>query len=309
MIKGNLIFTILLLVMYSASAQKQNFTIDFIGYDGQSPIFASYEVIDGIYLGHEGIYKYTDGCLTKMDMPIQKGTLCFTVKNGVYVFGYGDSLYHPTKLQFKRNGRELFFEQAVAWPAYLDCGRVTMNDEELFTIADGANDGDIVTIIFRIKYRNQAPIDTIKIKGHCVYLLDATKDYLYYVIEYPNDPNDDYYGPERGSIYRMSLRDGSVDVVETKMFTVSANFIGIVPHLNLVYVHGAIVDYSKNIRIQSQKFNPSATVFFSYEHNAFIDYKTFSDIHKWDCYHLAPGGKLPTALRSVPCFKGVNGTK
>ena len=290
----------------SSATQNQEFSIDFVGYDGQSPIFASCEAVGGIIIGHNGIYKYADGRLIKIDAPIRKGTQCLKVKNDVYVFGYGDSLYHPTKLQFKRNGREIFFEQPVTWPAYLNGDRVTMNNEDFFAIAELSED---TSVIFRIKYRVRAKIDTIKIKGLCVGLLDATNDHLYYIIEYPDDPSDDYDAESRGSVYRMSLGDGSSDEILKNVEADNMRCTGIAPHLNIAYSWGTLVDYNQDNSIKSQNYNRDAIVFFSYERNAFVDYKTTSDLNRWDCYHLASSGKLPTALRATPCFKEIKGTK
>jgi predicted small lipoprotein YifL len=289
----------------SSATQNQEFSIDFVGYDGQSPIFASFEWGGGKAIGHNGIYKYANGRLTKIDAPIRKGTQCLMVKNDVYVFGYGDSLYYPTKLQFKRNGRETFFEQTVTWPAYVDGGRVTMNNEDFFAIAGLGKD---TSVIFRMKYRVRAKIDTIKINGLCVGLLDVTNDHLYYIIEYPDEPSDGD-NISRGSVYRMNLRDGSHDEILENVDADDTRCTGIAPHLNMAYSWGTLTDYNQNNRIQAQNYNRDAIVFFSYEHNAFVDYKTTSDINHWDCYHLAPGRKLPTALQVVQCFKEIKGTK
>jgi len=258
-------------------------------------------------IGHGSIYKYTDGRLTKTDVSIMKGTRCFRVKNGIYLFGSMDSLYHTTKLQFKRNGRELFFEQAVTWAVFSDATHVAINDNEFFTIAEYGDDN--TTIIFRIKYGDPSNVDTIKIEGYCPYLLDAANDRLYYIVEYPDDPNDDYYGPLGGSLYRMSLIDGSIDEIVKNVSTENSEETAIATDLNVVYSGGILVDYSKNNIIQSQNLTDNERNFFSYEHNAFVDYKNTSNINEWECYHLALGGKLPTALRAVPCFKGIKGTK
>jgi hypothetical protein len=311
MAKRYLVFATILSTVIIVTAQIRNRSIQFIGYDGQIPLFASNEKVDGLYIGHDGIYQYADGHLTRTNVSIKKGTQCLKVKNGIYVFGYMDSIL--AKIQFKRNGRELFFERTVTWVAFPNANIVAMNDEAFFTIAKWSDvrGGDSTSMIFRIKYCNLSKIDTIKINGDCVYLLDATNNHLYYIVQYPTDPNDiDYYSPRNGSIYRMNFRDSSIDEIAKDVSTMDAEETAIVPHLNILYSRGRLVDYNKDNKIWSRdKTYYDERIFFSYEHNAFIDYKTFSDIHKWDCYHLAPGGKLPTELRAVPCFKEVKEVK
>jgi hypothetical protein len=304
MIKRNSVVIAMLLIVYFAIVPKQALAINFIGYDGQSPIFASIDWDGGgKALGHDGIYKYANGRLTRMNVSIRKGTWCYKAKDEVYVFSYGDSLYYPTMLQFKRNGREVFFEQIVTWPAYVHADRMTMNSEELFVIADLSRDS---STIFRIKYRNHAKIGTIKIKDRCVMLLGATDDYLYYIIEYHGDDDDIV---SFGSVYQMSLSDGSCKEILKNVDADDARCTGIVPQLNIAYFRNTLIDYNQNNRILSQNTNDNAVVFFSYEHNAFVDYKTSSNLSDWDCYRLAPDGKLPAELRAVPCFKEINGTK
>jgi hypothetical protein len=308
MIKKSPAFAVILLIVSFASAQKQNLTIEFIGYDGRSPIFASIEWDRGIGIGHNGIYKYDNGRLIKTDVSVQKGTQCFKVKKDVYVFGYGDSCYRPTRLQFKRNGRELFFEQTVMLTENIIPTRVTMNNEEFFIMAKHI--GDSISVISRIKYHNQTKINTIKIKGYCLCLLDATDDHLYYIIEYPTAPDNIYdYEPKDKGIYRVNLRNGRIEEVVKNIGTVLEQVTAIVPHLNIVYSDGVLDDYSKNNTLLPKDNINNESVFFSYEHNAFVDYKHSMDTSEWECYHLAPGGKLPTEIRSVPCFKEAKGTK
>jgi hypothetical protein len=312
MIKKCLVLIAVLLTTDIANAQKQDLTIDFIGYDGQSPVFVSLEIGNGRAIGHNGIYMYIGGRLINADIPFPKGTQCFKVRNHVYVFGYGDSLYCSKKLQFKQNGRELFFEQTVTWPAGLSPTGVVMNDEEFFTIAKRSRTHNLGSpiIIFRLKYRNPVNIDSIKIDGNGICLLDATNDHLYYYIEYPEHfKSIDYYGPGNGSIYQMSLKNGSIKEIVKDINTEDIYGTAIAPYLNIVYSSGVLEDYNKNNKVLSKDNIDSKRVFFSYEYNAFVDYKYTSDISKWECYHLAPGGKLPTEIRSVPCFKEAKGTK
>jgi hypothetical protein len=314
MIKNVSVFIAILLTVSFALAQSQPISVTHIGYDGLSPIFASIGWDRGKASGHNGIYKYADGRLTKTDVPIRKDVWYFKVKNGIYVSGYGE---HPVKLQVYRNGRVLLFEYAIKWPTnlywYTVSMRITMNDEELFTIADVLNRKDDTTsIIFRTKYRSYAPVDTIKVKGRCTNLLEATNDHLYYTIQYPADPDCDCdYLPQDCSIYRMSLMDGSVDEIVKDVGTEYAKEIAFALQHSVVFASGKLVDYNKNTTIWTGKshFTEDLSVFFSYEHNAFVMYKASSNVSEWDCYHLATDGKLPTKIEAVPCFKEIKRTK
>jgi len=289
---------------------RRDSSIVFIGYDGQSPIFESSKWKGSTYMGHNGIYMYTNKRLVKQDIPIQEDIRCLNVKNDVYVFGYVDSLRHPTKIQFRRNGRDIFFEQAVSsWTEYFDDNHTTMNNKEFFAIA--WRKGDSVSMIFRLKYRDKVQIDTIVINGYCFCLLDATNDHLYYIVKYPQDPNDIQFGPLGGSLYRMNLKTAAVDELVKNVSTGNPENTAIVPRLNIVYSSGNIVDYNQNANIWAKDYADTfdKRVFFSYEHNAFVIFKHSMNINRWECLNLAPGGKLPAELRAVPCFNENRGTK
>jgi hypothetical protein len=238
-------------------------------------------------------------------VPVPRGTQCFAVKNGVYVFGYRVAIRSSTKIQFKLNGHKLLSEQA-AWTTGLHTSIVAMNDKEFFALAKRSNwrEGDSTCMVFQMKYRTPAKIDTIKImvNGFFLSLLDATNDHLYYIVEYPPPPDD--CGPQGGSVYRMNLKDGSIDEIVKNISTEGADMTAIVPHLNLVFSDGTIKDYNINKYISSQNKTDVTAVFFSYEHNAFVNYRHSSDLSKWECFPLAPGGKMPAELRAVPCFHG-----
>ena len=308
----------------SVVARKQNFVINFIGYDELTPIFVSIEWIKGAGVDHDGMYKYANGRLTEMDIPLPKRTRCFKVKNGVYLFGYGGSkLYDPTEIQFKRNGQGLLSKRTVTWTTGVIPNIAAMNDEEFFIIAErgtGDRRADPAAIsnirILRMKYRNQSRIDTIKIDGnnygYCLELIDATNDHLYFIVEYPEDPDDvGYFGPPGGSLYRMNLNDGSVDELVKNVESSMEELTAIAPHLNIACSNGSLADYNTGTRIWPKDYDPShyRRLFFSYEQNAFVNYATFSNVNGWECYNLAPGGKMPTELREVPCFNKNKGTK
>jgi hypothetical protein len=184
-----------------------------------------------------------------------------------------------------------------------------MNDDELFALAKRSDwrEGDSISMILRIKYRTPTKIDTIKIKvngyGYLLSLLYATKDHLYYTV----DESGDDYGRPHGSVYRMTLRNGSIDEIVKNISTEDPGMTVIAPHLNLVFSDGTIEDYNINKYVISQNktdLTDITAAFFSYEHNAFVSYGYSSDLSRWDCFPLAPGGKMPAELRAVPCFEG-----
>ena len=291
-------------VLCPATAQKRHFWVSFIGYDGVSPLFASYERDST-----DGIYMYADGRLVELDVHLPKNVQCFQVKNGIYVFGHGGSPYRPAKFQFKQSGQNLFFEQTVALTQNQTSTTVAMNNNEFFILAKDGNrsNGDMTSIIYRIKYRNQSRVDTITINECGIRLLDATNDHLYYSVDYYND--DDSYPPTYGSIYQIGLTDGVLTEIAKDIITWPSEAT-IVPHLNLVQSHNMLLNYKENIKIYSQNEDDVISrPFYLYEYNALVNNKNSSDISTWDCYPLAPGGKIPTELKMVPCVNLGGGAK
>ncbi|MCL2218516.1 MAG: hypothetical protein FWC23_01290 [Chitinispirillia bacterium] len=304
--RGFVICAVLLAVAF-ASAQKPGLFASFIGYDGEAALFSS-SVRDslrsrGYFYPNGEIYRYAGGRLTKTDVYSPKNGEWVLVRDGVYVFAYQDTIAHTINFQFLRGGRELFFEQPIG-KDNTHGYNVAMNDEDFFVIAKirdeyTGNADDNVSMMLRIKYRAHAKIDTIMIDGYCQTLLEATNTHLYYV-SYPYDKSHEDDNYEYGTVYRMDLSDGSIDVVVDDVWIMD-NTTTIVPHLNLVFDDGTLVDYRENTKARSQRINDIVTVFFSYEHNAFISYGYSSDVGNWECFPLGPHGKMPSEFRSALC--------
>jgi hypothetical protein len=303
MINNALIIIAILLTIKVVNAEegKRNLGFEFVGYDSLAPIFVSTENgwIMSKYTQHN-VYKYANGFLTKMDIPIRKGSKLLLVKNGIYVFC--DTLNGLTRLQFKLNGKSLVAQHGgwaeVLWPMH-----VTMNEQYMFIL--GGVDSNKGYAIFRIKLHTQAKIDTIYIKEYGLYnLLAADNEYLYYSTSV--EDSDDT-GPDLICIHQFNFKVG----VTKKILDCDPRHEGVMiaPHINLLYIsynkRSRIVDYRTNHYASSPIDDWGGAVFFSYEHNAFVKYNNSSNIDYWQCLYLPNNFDKEeiSNFRMISCFK------
>jgi len=241
----------------------------FVGYDGKTPIFCPTK--------GNVIYKYVDGRLTKIDVFAPSDTRLSIVKNGIYVFKKEVDT-QTARYYLKKNGKEVVTHLDINHIEHLEEGQA-MNDEYFFIRGEENNRG---TTIFSVNYRVQAKIDTFQLNEYCSSLLDADSNYLYYVDYTPHEAG------REGSLYRMDIKTGASDVVVGNTENVTESMALVTP-LNLLYVHGKIVDYNKELIAvspdKSLRYN-GVGIFYSYEHKAFIISDWTMDINKWRILRL-----------------------
>jgi len=261
--------------------------VEFIGYDdGQAPVFRCVVLDrDGKRKADSCLYKLADGRLAAADVSIPKGAECLLAKGDVYVFAENSG--GMTKFQFRQGGKGLLSQLSVKLSYDARPGTVAMNGEYFFVIARSGLDGR--STIFRTKYRAQAKVETFNINGSCCSLLDAEGENLYYTVLIPET------SAPLGHVYQMNFSIGSNKMILGNVYTMSdATATG--SRVNLIHttasaaggIRAVIVDYDKKLyTVSPDAVLDAAGVFYSYAHNAFINYKYSTDTGAWTCLYPA----------------------
>ncbi|GBU20519.1 hypothetical protein R80B4_00397 [Fibrobacteres bacterium R8-0-B4] len=269
------------LMMSLVNANDSGYTfINFVGYDGQTPIFfpKSCDDVLGCYpdsSSDSAVYKYVGGRLIKTEVVASSGAILKLVKNGIYVF-IENTDSRKKQYHLKANGKKT----VAIFNSLGQYSDAVMNDRYIFIAGEYKKQGRSV---YQVNYRNQAPIDTLQItEQYNPELLDADSNHIYYVAQIENDPD-----PIFGELFRMDIKTGASELIVSRT-TVVMNGIVLVAPLKLLYLHGVIHDYGKNLTVVSPDAERlrSYNVFYSYADNAFIIYKHTADINKWHILRL-----------------------